>query len=314
MTGLLFVVGPVMWFIPPWVTATMNIDLAAIYPTLGDEANTAAYLYFIEHHMPKGVLGLVLAAMIAATVSPMTTALNRNAGIFVRNVYQSVFRPQATEIQQLTVGKTVTLVNGGVAILAALFFASLKEYSFFDLMMLFGALLQMPLAIPSLLAVVITRTPDWSGWATLLIGLAVSCFMQFGFDTNWLLPLFNATSFTAREMIDLKVITTLLAHIFVTGGFFVCTRFFYQESNSERSQELRRFRKNMQRNITSDEQAEMDYRQGHYLGKLTQVLGLVAGTLVIVPNLMEERIAFAGIGLLIILSGYGLQRKPRVVV
>ena len=311
VTGLLFVVGPVMWFIPPWVTATMGVDLGNYYPSLGGEANTAAYLYFIEYHMPDGVLGLVLAAMIAATVSPMTTALNRNAGIFVRNVYQSVIRPEASDSQQLIIGKVVTLLNGVFATLVALFFTTLTNYSFFDLMMLFGALLQMPLAIPGLLAVVITRTPDWSGWATLCVGLIVSCFMQFGFDVNWLLPVFNAETFTAREMVDLKVISTLLAHVFVTGGFFISTRLFYRENTTERGMELQRFRINLSTGITVSEQAPVDYRQGHYLGRLTQVLGIVAGALVTVPNLMEERIAFAGIGLLIVLSGRGLQKQPQ---
>ncbi|MEZ9043056.1 MULTISPECIES: sodium:solute symporter family transporter [unclassified Vibrio] len=106
------------------------------------------------------MLGLVLAAMLAATIAPMTTALNRNAGIFVRNVYQSVFNPKATEQKQLVVGKVATVVNGLLCILAALLFASIKEYSFFDIMMLFGALLQTPLAIPSLLALVTLKTPD----------------------------------------------------------------------------------------------------------------------------------------------------------
>lgn len=40
------------------------------YPNLGSSANNAAYLFFIQNYMPQGVLGLVLAAMIAATIAP----------------------------------------------------------------------------------------------------------------------------------------------------------------------------------------------------------------------------------------------------
>lgn len=314
LTGALFVIGPVMWFVPPWVTATMSVDLAAYYPNLGDGANSAAYLYFIEHHMPKGVLGLVLAAMTAATVSPMTTALNRNAGIFVKNVYVSLINPTASDQKQLVAGKTITVVNGVVATIAALMFASLEGYSFFDLMMMFGALLQMPMAMPALLSIIVTRTPDWSGWATVLVGLGVSCFMQFVFDANWLLPLFGAETFTARESMDLMVISALIAHVVITGGFFLLTSRFYEYKNSERCKELNRFRVNMRRAIRPEEESPLDTRQGTYLGKLTQLLGIVAACLLLVPDSMIERVAFAAIGLLIVISGSALQRKPAEAV
>ncbi|PSW20500.1 transporter [Photobacterium sanctipauli] len=314
VTGLLFIVGPVMWFIPPWVTATTGVDLSVIYPNLGSDANSAAYLYFIDHSMPAGVLGLVLAAMIAATIAPMTTALNRNAGIFVRNVYQSVINPQATDQQQMWVGKVSTVFNGVLAVLAALLFASMQEYSFFDLMMLFGALLQIPLAIPALLAVVVTRTPDWSGWATLVVGLGVSCFMQFAFNPNWLLPLFNADSFTAREAVDLTVVVAVLAQVIVTGGFFVLTRFFYKEEQQTESrlQEVNQMRLNMQSPISRDEQADVDYRQGTYLGWLSKGLGVAVMALAILPNDMVDRGAFVFIGALIVASGVGLKHRPKL--
>ncbi|MGB2079842.1 MAG: sodium:solute symporter family transporter, partial [Vibrio sp.] len=275
VAGLLFVIGPVMWFIPPWVAATYHIDLASLYPNLGSDSNNAAYLYFIQYHMPNGVLGLVMAAMIAATIAPMTTALNRNAGIFVRNVYQSVINPDATEQQQFNVGKIATLANGVISTLAALLFASIKDYSFFDLMMLFGALLQMPLAIPSLLGLVFLRTPDWTAWSTLLVGLIVSCFMQFVFDVNWLLPLFDASQFSHREAVDLTVVAMLVAQIVITGGYFILTTLFYKAPQGERAAELNEFYTNIERPILKDEEAAVDTRQGYYLGRLSQVLGLM---------------------------------------
>lgn len=316
VTGILFIIGPVMWFVPPWVTATTGVDLASIYPNLGSDANNAAYLYFIDNYMPAGVLGLVLAAMIAATIAPMTTALNRNAGIFVRNVYQSVINTNATEDQQMFVGKLATVVNGVLAVVAALFFASMKEYSFFDLMMLFGALLQIPLAIPSLLAVVVTRTPDWSGWATLLVGLMVSCFIQFVFNANWLLPLFNADSFTSREIIDITVIVAILSQVVITGGFFALTSYFYKESQQgeDRLNEVNQMRSNMKRPISESEQANVDYRQGTYLGWLSKGLGVSVMVMALLPNDLIDRGAFVLIGLLILLSGFGLKHRPKALI
>ncbi|MGR5389505.1 sodium:solute symporter family transporter [Vibrio crassostreae] len=301
--GFLFIFGPVMWFIPPWVTAAMGVDLVAYYPKLAESANNAAYVYYIDHFLPVGMLGLVLAAMLAATIAPMTTALNRNAGIFVRNVYQSVFNPSATEHKQLSVGKVATVVNGLLCILAALLFASIKEYSFFDIMMLFGALLQTPLAIPSLLALVTLRTPDWSGWATICVGLAVSFFMQFVFNVDWLLPWFDADRFTSRESVDLLVSMTLLAHILITGGFFISTQLFYRESSDERGSEITQLKANLETPISPFEEAKVDTRQGAYLGRMCQILGVLVALISITTDSMPDASVFVLIGLVILLAG-----------
>lgn len=311
VAGVLFVIGPVMWFIPPWVAAGMGVDLQAFYPNLAESANNAAYLFYIDHYMPTGVLGLVLAAMIAATVAPMTTALNRNAGIFVRNVYQPLINKESTERDQMKVGKIATLVSGLLSVVAALMFASIREYSFFDLMMLFGALLQMPISIPSLLALVIVRTPDWSGWATIVVGLCVSAFMQFVFEVNWLLPLFGAESFTHREYVDLTVVSALLAQIVITGGFFAMTSLFYKERVGDRAEETNSMLKNLQTPISSEEEADVDRRQGEYLGKMTQLLG---GLIMIIGLTMDtgaDMLTFFIIGGLILVSGVHLYRTRK---
>ncbi|PMG95267.1 transporter [Vibrio breoganii] len=317
VAGILFVVGPVMWFIPPWVTAGLGVNLQSIYPNLGESANNAAYVYYIDYFMPKGILGLVLAAMIAATVAPMTTALNRNAGIFVRNVYQSVINQNASERQQMKMGKIATLVSGLLSVGAALLFASIREYSFFDLMMLFGALLQMPLSIPSLLALVVMRTPDWSGWATIVVGLCVSAFMHFIFEVNWLLPLFNAEAFTHREYVDLTVVCALVAQIVITGGFFVATRLFYKEREGQRATEFNAMMANLTTPISSKEEAEVDRRQGKYLGRMSQILGIFIVGIGVWFESWTDKGVFIIIGCLIFLAGchlYRSRKAPELVV
>lgn len=258
------------------------------------------------------MLGLVLAAMLAATIAPMTTALNRNAGIFVRNVYQAVLNPKVTEQKQLVVGKVVTVINGLLCILAALLFASIDEYSFFDIMMLFGALLQTPLTIPSLLALITLKTPDWSGWATIAVGLSVSFFMQFVFNVDWLLPLFDATSFTNRESVDLLVSMTLIAHIVITGGFFLSTRWFYQESSGERGKEIAQLKVNLESPIGSSEEAKVDTRQGVYLGRMCQILGVLVATIAMTTDSLSDAGVFISIGLAILLAGTHLYRHRNV--
>ncbi|RKF18093.1 transporter [Alginatibacterium sediminis] len=309
ITGLMFLIGPVLWFVPPWVSATMNIDLASLYPNLGSEANNAAYLYFVDTFMPAGVLGLVLAAMIAATISPMTTALNRNAGIFVRNVYQVFWTNSEDEKRKMWVAKAATLVNGILATAAALFFASLESVGFFDLMMLFGALLQVPLAIPALLAVVVLKTPDWSGWATLVVGLLVSCIVHFGFDVSWYSFWFETELLTAREQVDLKVITALLLQVLVTGGFFLSTQLFYKEPKSKRRLSLNQFESNMLTPISLEEQATVDGRQNQYLARMVRMLSACCLLLTLGCDSIRDALIFVAISTLMLLASLVLSKK-----
>lgn len=307
-TAILFIVGPVLWFVPPWVTATYNIDLAVIYPNLDGEANNAAYLYFVDHFMPAGVLGLIMAAMIAATVSPMTTALNRNAGIFVRNVYQTFASSEVSDKTQLKVGKIATVINGILATVAALIFASLDNIGFFDLLMLVGALLQIPLAIPALLGVIFTRTPDWSGWATLIVGLSVSAVIHFGYEANWFRVFFAVEQLSAREIIDLKVITAVIAQVIITGGFFMATSLFYRPSSNKRNTELSGFRMNMRRSMTAKEQMSIDNRQNRYLSRLVTALAACCLPLMALTDTVAQAAIFAAIAALMWLASRALAK------
>lgn len=83
-----FRVGSLVLFIPPWAPAILHPDAAAAYPDLGNEAGDAVYLVFTRNAMPIGTMGLLLAGLFAASMSSMDSALYKNAGIFVRSVYQ----------------------------------------------------------------------------------------------------------------------------------------------------------------------------------------------------------------------------------
>lgn len=205
VAGMLFIFAPVLWFMPAWFVAAQQIDLFSVYPALGQSANTGAYLYYIQHYMPQGILGLVMVALVSATIAPLSSAHNRNAGIVVKSLYLVWANPEADSRQQLIVGKVSTLISGLLATGTALLLASVESYSLFDMMLVFAAFIQMPINIPSLLALVTVKTPNWSGWATVIVGCMVSLFMMFIFDVNWL----ASTPLTARESKDLTIVATL---------------------------------------------------------------------------------------------------------
>ncbi|EOY4513459.1 transporter [Vibrio vulnificus] len=270
LAGGLFLLAPILWFAPAWFVALQNVDLFTVYPALGNHANNAAYLYYIQHFMPQGVLGLVMVALVAATVSPLTSAHNRNAGIVVRSLYQVWIKPNASGREQLIVGKIATLISGIVATFAALLLASVESYSLFEMMILFAAFIQMPLNIPSLLALVTLKTPNWSGWATVLVGCLVSLFMFFVFDTQWII----STPLTERESKEIAVVATLLAHLVITGGFFLSSRYFFRYESSVVRFSRMKLAKQLVTPMDKSEKAPINRQQGTYVGTITSLAGI----------------------------------------
>lgn len=305
LAGVLFVVGPVLWFIPPWVAATQGADLVGQYPQLGEQAGNAAYLYFVQQATPAGTVGLTLAAMVAATIAPMSTALNRNAGIFIRNVYQ---RPAHGEAHLLAMGRWVTLLNGALATLTAWWMAEQEGIGFFELAMMVSSLFLLPLSIPALLAVVVRQTPDWAGWSTVLVGAAVSLIFYIGFNPVALPAWLGAYTLTEREASDLKFGVTVLAHVVFTGGFFIGTRVWYSPTrNTERRQQLTLFFRNMYRPLQPDEIACVDPSQARRLGALVTGMGLLLLPLLLLAEAPQGRWLHAAIVGTVLISGLALR-------
>jgi SSS family solute:Na+ symporter len=73
----------------------------------------AVFPLFIINHLPVGVIGLVLAALLAAAISSLDSDLNCLSAIFMEDYYLR-FRKNASEGNRLLVSK-VTVVVAGLA-------------------------------------------------------------------------------------------------------------------------------------------------------------------------------------------------------
>lgn len=68
----------------------------------------AAFAYYIVHGMPAGVVGLLVAAVLAAAMSTLSSSLNSSAGVAVRDFYCWCY-PEASEQQQVRWGRLATV-------------------------------------------------------------------------------------------------------------------------------------------------------------------------------------------------------------
>jgi SSS family solute:Na+ symporter len=75
---------------------------------------------FVVTHLPAGLAGLVVAAILAAAMANLSAAFNSLASSSMVDFYKPFFRPRADEKHYLRVSRAVTLVWGAVLVLIAL--------------------------------------------------------------------------------------------------------------------------------------------------------------------------------------------------
>ncbi len=315
---VLMTMGPLIWFMPSWFIAGQGVDLAAVYPEQGSKAADFAYLYFVQEYMPAGMVGLLIAAMFAATMSSMDSGLNRNSGIFVKNFYEPVLRPGATEKELVVVSKITSTAFGIAIILVALFINSLKGLSLFDTMMYVGALIGFPMTIPAFCGFFIKKTPDWAGWGTLVVGGLVSYIVGFVINAEMVEGWFGLNELTKREWADIKVAIGLLGHVVFTAGFFVLSTIFYKPLTQERQKDVDQFFDNLATPLVaeSQEQKVLDNKQRRMLGSLIAVAGVGIMCMFFLPNPFMQRFIFVlcgaivmGVGLLLVNAVDGSDKK-----
>jgi len=303
---ILMTIGPIIWFLPSWFLASTGVDLTAMYPEAGKKAADYAYLYFVDEYMPVGMVGLLISAMFAATMSSMDSGLNRNSGIFVKNFYQVVLRPKATEKELVTCSKITSTVFGLIIILVALFINSLKGLSLFDTMMYVGALISFPMTVPAFCGFFIRKTPDWAAWATLIVGAGVSYYVGLVISASDIQNWFNLdTALTGREWKDLKVGLGLLGHIVITGGFFCSTMLFYKKLSPEREKDVDTFFNNLATPLHNESNAQqrLDNKQRKMLGLLISFAGVGIMTMFFLPNAFMQSLIFVLCGGIVLAIG-----------
>ncbi|WP_298942913.1 transporter [uncultured Psychromonas sp.] len=303
---ILMTIGPIIWFLPSWFLASTGVDLTAMYPEAGKKAADYAYLYFVDEYMPVGMVGLLISAMFAATMSSMDSGLNRNSGIFVKNFYQVVLRPKATEKELVTCSKITSTVFGIIIILVALFINSLKGLSLFDTMMYVGALISFPMTVPAFCGFFIRKTPDWAAWATLIVGAVVSYYVGLVISAADIQNWFNLdTALTGREWKDLKVGLGLLGHIVITGGFFCSTMLFYKKLSPEREKDVDTFFNNLATPLHNESNAQqrLDNKQRKMLGLLISFAGVGIMTMFFLPNAFMQSLIFVLCGGIVLAIG-----------
>ncbi|MCK5922377.1 MAG: hypothetical protein KAG66_15635 [Methylococcales bacterium] len=302
-----------VWLIPAMAAAVLHPNLAAEFPELNNP-NEAAYVAMAIELLPKGLLGLMICAIFAASMTSLNSMLNVVAGTFVRNFYIRVVDQQASETRQILVGRICTLVFGILWIMVGLLLKDFKELKLFDLVMIAGASIGIPSAVPLFFGMFVKRTPSWSGWSTVVIGSATAVLLRVVLNKPFINRLFSPeSSFGEQEFADLNIALTtgVLAGICISW-YFLTMLFYRSGKNESYARQVDEFFVEMNTPVdTAVEHGpsyDNDSRQYLVLGNLCLIYGSFILLLLGIPNSMTARLAIFACGVFIAGTGWFLRR------
>ena len=304
--------GPLFWFIPSMAATILHPNLAAEYPNL-KQPHEAAFLSVAMDVMPQGLLGLLLSAMLGATVTSMDAGLNKNVGIAIRSLYKPVFRPDASEKHLLFAGKICTLIFGAIIIFIALKVNELRATNLFDFVNQLASYLLMPLALPLIYGLFYQRTPGWSAWSTGLVAGAASWLLGpyvtpelFQQWMGWTTPL-NGDEKTYLTL----AVTTIGGTIVIGSAWYFFTSLFYKSVPEAERARVENFFENLRTPV--EEKNTQDVQTSIYklLGALCLVYGGFILLLMTIPNRVNGRLAFLFCGGVMFAVGWTLFRAGK---
>lgn len=84
----------------------------------------AVFPYFIMTHLPVGVIGFILAAMISAAICSLSADLNSLAAVSIEDYYKKL-RPRREDVEYLKASKIFVVISGLIAILIGAIYINL---------------------------------------------------------------------------------------------------------------------------------------------------------------------------------------------
>ena len=277
---ILFTIGSVIFYLPPLIARVA-------LPELGTAANglkqpsEAAYIAMGLRVLPPGMIGVLLAAMLASSMASLSAHNHIITGIFAKDIYQGYLRRDASDRHMLTASRIASLGVGFVMIGVALLFAQ-GATGIFTLLFILESMFLIPLGLPLLYGFLAKGGPWWSAVCAYVVGAITSLFV------NFYLNRYLGMGLNETYLIGIPAITTTIAFfipvllIKPTGEFAKRVEAFFVklETPIDTATEL-------------GEAGPSGRRQLALVGKVTTGMGLACFLLVVASSAGRDRLIVA---------------------
>jgi Na+/proline symporter len=188
------------------------------------------------------MLGVMVAAIFAATMSSADSSINWMAAVVTKDVYVPISNrvrgADPSDRSQLIVGRASVAVMGVLAIWIA--FNMERFGGAFDTYLRATSLYAAPMYIPMMLGLVYTRTPFWSGMASFgggvvaVIAVSVAANLTLGLPADSFGALFQDIRITVLTLDMTRYELNTFAGIFASAGIFFASSLWYERSTKYR--------------------------------------------------------------------------------
>jgi SSS family solute:Na+ symporter len=164
LAGFLKILPVIMLVVPGMIAR-------ALYPSEMAADSNSAFPLLVVRLMPSGLVGLMVAAMLAALMSSLSAVFNSSSTIFTMDFYRHL-RPQAGERELVNVGRAATTLMVALGLLWIPFMGQISSQLWVYLQSL-QAYVSPPIAAVFLLGVVWKRANGAGALASLLAGFVL---------------------------------------------------------------------------------------------------------------------------------------------
>ncbi|HEV2325825.1 MAG TPA: hypothetical protein VGS10_17880 [Terracidiphilus sp.] len=284
-SAFLHLVGGPLMILPAILARTFLPDLIAQHRTAD------VYVLLVLKLLPAGMVGIVIAALLSATMATVSADFSSIASVLTKDVYQRLFSPDASPRKLLNVGRLVTLLVGGMSLCIGIYISQGGDQSLFHLMVLMASAFIAPSFVP-LMGALVSRRLNWQGvtvgyFLGLGVGLSLLGLRTWYFPQghwHWLAANFDGAS-------------VLINTAVTVGGMYIGSSFF-GSAEAERKKYNQIFGHAEQ--PVSAKLPKQQPEQGMVIAFATAAVGMLLAIAGIIASSLTARLTDIGVGLSLI--------------
>lgn len=169
---------------------TQHSELLVAGKTINEQADTL-FPRFILIGLPAGLSGLVIAGLLAAAMSSMSSGLNSVSSVISEDFIKRFRKNKSSDFDSLKQIKKLSYIIGGVVMLLSLLIGEVPG-NLLDIIMKVVNLFVAPLFVLFFMALFIpfatNRGTFWGGIISVAAAIAVAFWSVFGITVLWIMP------------------------------------------------------------------------------------------------------------------------------
>jgi solute:Na+ symporter, SSS family len=260
-----------------------------------------AYVLLVLNLLPAGMIGIVIAALLSATMATVSADFSSIASVLTQDVYHRLIKPTASPSHLLKAGRWFTIVIGLLSLGCGLWIAFSGQQSLLELMVTVAGVFLAPSYLPILIALITPRL-TWKGALAGYISGSIS-------GIAMLLARFAEASSHSATWLRTYDGVSILVNTLLTGAGMWFGSSVLATAAKERER-VRTFFQDMKEPLHVQKTMRGPHAE---IAKVTAAVGALLGIAGLVSTTTKARAADSAVALVLVLLGGAMwMRRDRI--